>query len=96
MDRFRNTRQPDREWWSELWPDPQWMLKTLEIAADEAVADIGSGNGYFTLPAAEIVAPAPVYAVDIDIELLEELSETANEMGLSNIQCIDGDARALD
>lgn len=96
MDRFRNTQQPDWDWWSELWPDPQRVLDTLGIAADESLADIGSGNGYFTLPAAEVVTPAPVYAVDIDAELLAELSETAEQAGLSNIQCIDGDARELE
>lgn len=96
MDRFRNTRQPDWEWWGELWPNPQRVLQKLGIEADEALADIGSGNGYFTLPAAELVVPAPVYAVDIDTELLAELSENAEQAGLSNIQCIDGDARELE
>lgn len=96
MDRFRNTRQPDWEWWSELWPDPQRILEKLGIEADASLADIGSGNGYFTFPAAEIVAPASVYAVDIDADLLAELREDAEQAGRSNIQCITGDARELE
>lgn len=43
MDRLRNTRQPDWEWWSELWPNPESVLKKLGIEADEALVDIGSG-----------------------------------------------------
>lgn len=96
MDRFQNTRQPDWDWWSKLWPHPRQILEQLGIEADDSLADIGSGNGYFTLPAAEVVAPAPVYAVDIDADLLAELSETAAEGGHSNIQCITGDVRELD
>lgn len=96
MDRFQNTRQPDWDWWSELWPTPETVLTQLGLEADEALADIGSGNGYFTLPAAELVAPAPVYAIDINANLLAELSETAADVGLSNIQCIEGDARVLE
>lgn len=96
MDRFQHTRQPDWEWWSELWPDPKTVLTQLGIEADEALADIGSGNGYFTLPAAKLVAPASVYAVDIDADLLAELREDAEQAGRSNIQCITGDARELE
>lgn len=96
MDRFQNTRQPDWDWWGELWPHPKRVLKKLGIQTDESLADIGSGNGYFTLPAAGFVDPASVYAVDIDADLLEELNENAEEAGLANIQCIEGDARELE
>lgn len=60
MDRFQNTRQPDWDWWGELWSNPKQILKTLGISTNQSVADIGSGNGYFTLPLGEIVQPAPV------------------------------------
>ena len=95
MDRFQNTRQPDWEWWSELWPEPKQILDKLGVSANQSVADVGSGNGYFTVPVAELVDPATVYAIDVDANLLEELSEEAAERGLSNINCIEGDARKL-
>lgn len=95
MDRFQNTRQPDWEWWEELWPEPKRILDELDIGSAQSVADIGSGNGYFTLPTAELVSPASVYAVDIDASLLEELREKAKERDLSNITCLDGDAREV-
>lgn len=96
MDHFQNTRQPDWDWWGELWPQPKQVLADLGIEPGESLADIGSGNGYFTLSAAELVAPAPVYAVDIDADLLEDLRENAEEAGLSNIERILGDARELE
>jgi SAM-dependent methyltransferase len=95
MDRFQNTRQPDWGWWGELWSEPKQVLGKLVIETNQLLADIGSGNGYFTLPIAELVDPAPVYAVDIDTDLLNELSENAAEAGLSNIACLEGDAREL-
>jgi ubiquinone/menaquinone biosynthesis C-methylase UbiE len=95
MDRFQNTRQPDWGWWGELWSEPKRVLNKVNVDGNQTVADIGSGNGYFTLPLAELVHPAPVYAVDIDGDLLEELSEKAEKAGLSNITCLEGDAREL-
>lgn len=95
MSRFPNTRQPDWDWWGELWDDPAGTLRTLGLSAGESIADVGSGNGFFTLPAAELVGDAPVYAVDVDEELLAELSGTARSRGRSNVTCIHGDARDL-
>lgn len=95
MDRFQNTRQPDWDWWGELWSEPKRILTKLNISANQSVADVGSGTGYFTLPLVELADPAPVYAVDIDSNLLEELGEKAEKTGLSNIIYINGDAREL-
>lgn len=95
MDRFQNTRQPDWDWWGELWSEPNRILKELSIGANQSVADVGSGNGYFTLPLAELVHPAPVYAIDIDVGLLEELDEKVEKTDISNITCLEGDAREL-
>lgn len=95
MSRFQNTRQPDWDWWEELWSNPKDILQILGLSSGQSVADIGSGNGYFTLPAAELVDGAPVYAVDVDEVLLAELSEIANKRGLTNINTIHGDARNL-
>ena len=95
MSRFQNTHQPDWDWWEELWSNPRETLRTLGLSSGQSVADIGSGNGYFTLPAAELVDSASVYAIDVDEDLLAELSATAKAQGRSNINCIHGDARNL-
>lgn len=96
MDRFRNTRQPDWDWWSRLWPTPGATLRKLGIEAGMELLEIGSGNGYFALPAARITDPAPVYALDLDEDLLDELSRLADRQGIDNIVPIRGDARSLD
>ncbi|MCT9094822.1 class I SAM-dependent methyltransferase [Haloarchaeobius sp. HME9146] len=94
MAKFQNTGQPDRDWWSALWPDPAGTLRDLGLEAGDSVADVASGNGYFTLPAARITGE-PVYAVDIDSDLLGELADRAADAGLDRIETIEGDARAL-
>lgn len=95
MDRFRNTRQPDWDWWGKLWPAPGETLRRLGVAAGDALAEVGSGNGYFALPAARIVEPAPVYALDLDESLLEELAHLADQQGIGTVRPIHGDARSL-
>jgi SAM-dependent methyltransferase len=95
MDRFRNTRQPDWDWWGRLWPTPGATLRRLGVTAGESVAEIAGGNGYFALPAARITAPAPVYALDIDGSLLAELAHLAGRQGIGNVVPLEGDAREL-
>lgn len=95
MDRFQNTGQPDWDWWGRLWPAPGETLRQLGIESGDILAEIGSGNGYFALPAARITAPAMVYAVDIDPSLLTELSHLADLQAIENISTIEGDARTL-
>lgn len=95
MDRFRNTRQPDWEWWEKLWPEPAETLRTLGLRPRRSVADVGSGDGYFTLPAAELVDGAPVYAIDLDDSLLADLAAAADARDLPNVHCVHGDARDL-
>lgn len=95
MERFQNTRQPDWDWWGKLWPTPGETLRKLGLSTGETLVEIGSGNGYFTLPAARIVDPATVYALDLDTSLLEELESLAAQQHIDNIVPILGDARSL-
>ncbi|WP_418281742.1 class I SAM-dependent methyltransferase [Halorubrum sp. DTA98] len=95
MERFRNTRQPDWDWWGRLWPTPGETLREFGVSAGDSLVEIGSGDGYFTLPAARIVDPAPVYAVDVDDELLDALDRLAERQAIDNVVPIHGDARSL-
>lgn len=90
MDRFRNTGQPDWDWWGRVWPTPGATLRQLGLVPGDRVVEIGSGNGYFALPAARIADPATVYAVDVDRSLLAELDALATEQGIDNITAIKG------
>ena len=95
MDRFQNTGQPDWDWWGRVWPTPGATLRRLGLAPGDRVVEIGSGNGYFALPAARIADPATVYAVDVDGSLLADLDALAAEQGIDNVATVEGDARAL-
>ncbi|MEF8814974.1 MAG: class I SAM-dependent methyltransferase, partial [Halovenus sp.] len=95
MDRFQNTGQPDWDWWSKLWPTPGATLRTLGVESGESVAEVGCGSGYFALPAARIAESEPVYALDLDGALLDELEHLADQQGIENVVPIHGDARNL-
>lgn len=95
MDRFQNTGQPDWDWWGRVWPTPGATLRRLGLAPGDRVVEIGSGNGYFALPAARIVDPAVVDAVDVDGSLLAELDALAADQEIDNVRTLKGDARAL-
>jgi ubiquinone/menaquinone biosynthesis C-methylase UbiE len=92
MDRFRNTAQPDEDWWAALWPDPAETLRRLGIDGG-TLADVACGDGYFTVPAADLVDR--VYAVDLDADLLGDLEDRARAAAVDNVEPIQGDARTL-
>lgn len=65
------------------------MREELGLKPGMTVCDLGSGNGYHTLPIAERVGPeGKVYAVDIQPEMLDLLRERAEGRRLGNIECI--------
>jgi SAM-dependent methyltransferase len=93
MTRFRSTRQPDRDWWGTLWEDPHATLRALGVDDAGSVLDLGCGDGFFTVPVAELV-DGPVYGVDLDVDLLETTRGYAAEAGV-DVNTIAGDARNL-
>jgi SAM-dependent methyltransferase len=95
MERFQNTGQPDWDWWGRIWPTPGDTLRRLGLAPGDRVVEVGSGNGYFALPAARIADRAAAYAVDLDESLLAELEELADAQGIDNVVPVRGDARDL-
>lgn len=66
---------------------PLPLLQAVGVKPGDRVVDLGSGGGYFTLPAAEIVgAGGRVFAVDYNGEVLSALTKSAAAEGLRNIQ----------
>jgi ubiquinone/menaquinone biosynthesis C-methylase UbiE len=71
------------------WQKPEEVVAHLNLKADETVADIGAGSGYFTLRLARAVGPGGrVYAVDIDRGMLEYIEQRARRERLGNIQTV--------
>jgi ubiquinone/menaquinone biosynthesis C-methylase UbiE len=68
---------------------PRSLLRSLGLKSGDAIADIGCGPGFFTLPAAEIVGPdGIVVAADIQGEMLTTVRVRAAEQGLANVRLI--------
>lgn len=75
----------DNEWRRQLMP-PTETLKKLGLAAEDSVADVGCGIGYFSIPAAEIIDHKnTVYALDISPEMLQTVKENAQRAGVENV-----------
>lgn len=69
------------------------MREALALKPGMTVCDMGSGNGYHSLPMAKAVAPdGRVLAVDIQPEMLEMLKERAAAQQVTNVECIVGEA----
>ena len=90
MTEFRNTAQPDREWWGTLWPDPRDALEGLGLGECGSLVDVCCGDGHFTAPATELIG-GPIYALDLDGELLAALEDRVERP----VTTIEGDAMAL-
>lgn len=76
---------PDRK---ELLP-PEEILSALNIEANDMIADLGAGTGYFALPAAQ-QTHSTVYAVDIEPQMLRALEKRLSDQQISNVQLVEG------
>jgi ubiquinone/menaquinone biosynthesis C-methylase UbiE len=78
------------------WQEPEPILKAIGMGPGKTLADIGCGDGFFTLPAARMAGKnGIVYGVDADGEALRELREKAEREGLANIFLFAGDAEGI-
>ena len=69
------------------------VLGFLAVLPGEAIADVGAGTGYFSLPLAEAVGPkGKVYAVDAQVEMLARIKQKLNQSAFANIELIHAEA----
>ncbi len=65
---------------------PDQIIQSIGLKAEQTIADIGIGGGYFTLRFAEIVGEkGKVYAIDTNPKFLQFIKNNAKEKGLNNI-----------
>jgi ubiquinone/menaquinone biosynthesis C-methylase UbiE len=70
---------------------PDLALASLNLKPGEVVADIGAGTGYYTRRMAKLVGESGlVYAVDIQQEMLDLLTNTMAELKIKNVKPILG------
>jgi ubiquinone/menaquinone biosynthesis C-methylase UbiE len=68
------------------WQNPEAILKEIGLQPGMTFADIGCGQGFFSIPAAKTVGNSgKVYCVDINPASIEKLREVVTVAGLTNI-----------
>ena len=67
-----------------------YIISSLGLKPGVVVADIGAGPGVLTLPIAKAVAPAKVYAVEIEQGFLDRINDKAKQAGATNIVTVLG------
>ncbi|SDQ79481.1 class I SAM-dependent methyltransferase [Virgibacillus salinus] len=73
---------------------PNKIIDKIGIRERDRVADLGAGNGFFTIPIAERTNEV-VYAVDIESQMLKLLEKRADEQQIENIQYIVSDLEGI-
>jgi cyclopropane fatty-acyl-phospholipid synthase-like methyltransferase len=73
----------------DAYQKPDEVVRALDLKPGEAVADIGSGSGYFTLRMANAVGETgQVYGVDIDADMIRYLNRRIRNAGLRNVHTV--------
>lgn len=73
-------------------PESARIARVMELAPGMVVADVGAGDGAWTVGLARRVGPGGrVYATEVTESLLEEIRERAEEEGLANVTVLLGD-----
>lgn len=70
---------------------PDEVVANMKLQADDVVADIGAGTGYFSFRMAQQVPQGKVIAVDIQPEMLDIIEQRIQETGLDNVQPLLGE-----
>lgn len=75
------------------WFDPEAILRSTGLSKGMFFIDVGSGDGFFTMLAAQIVGETgKVFAVDIDPSAIERLRQRAAAKGFKNVKAIVSEA----
>ncbi len=74
----------------DAWQKPHQVIEALALKPDAAVADIGSGTGYFSVRLAHFVPKGRVYGVDIEPDMVKYLADRARREGLRNLTAVSG------
>ncbi len=68
--------------------DPDRILPLLPLKADQTVADIGCGTGFFSLPLAQRLPRGKLYAVDVQPDMLDTVREKLAQAPSDNVETV--------
>jgi len=72
------------------------FLKTIGMKEDQTVLDFGCGKGHYSIPAAKVVGEkGRIYALDKNIEALNQLVDLMQKNRLKNIEIIKQKSKIL-
>jgi ubiquinone/menaquinone biosynthesis C-methylase UbiE len=73
----------------DQWQKPSMVVEALQLPPGSAVADIGTGSGYFVPYLSQAIGPSgKLYAVDIQQEMLGFVERKVSELGLTNVTTV--------
>ncbi len=71
------------------------LLKNMDIQPKDAIADIGAGSGYHVFKMATMAKEGLVYAVDIQEEMLAEISRKMEADEVNNVKPVKGTEKSV-
>jgi precorrin-6B methylase 2 len=71
------------------------LIKNLDIAQDDVIADIGAGSGYHSFRMAPLVSNGTIYALDIQDEMLAVIESKKTAEKIANIETVKGSERSV-
>jgi ubiquinone/menaquinone biosynthesis C-methylase UbiE len=75
------------------WFNPETILETAGLRSGMVFMDVGCGDGFYTIMAAQVVGPkGMVYAVDTDPSAIDRLKRKASDKRLTNIKAVAAEA----
>lgn len=75
-----------------MFSDPQNNIKQFGLKDGDIVADLGSGQGYYSIAISRAIgSKGKVYSIDIDSEILKRLKSEADNKKIKNLSVIQGD-----
>jgi len=94
MEHFGGILRDEQE--RRKWQNPENVLTAIGLKSGMTFADIGCGQGFFTIPAAKIVGESgKVYASDISETNIQKLRGKVDAAGLTNVIMATGKAEDL-
>jgi predicted methyltransferase len=72
----------------DKWQKPDEIIAALSLRPTDLVADIGAGTGYLSVRLAHHLTAGTVYAVDLEQNMVQHLTERARANGIANLRPI--------